>query len=347
MKFTKQSLPALLPQYLLNISQKVENDRYRKNTAFLAKNLLLCLFAFTITACQPGKTQQEKDARAASGETELYQSTDLTSPGEFTSGIEGPAVGKDSMLYLVNYQQAGTIGKVTPDGAASLFVTLPEGSIGNGIRFTSKGDMMIADYKQHNVLKVNMQSKEIQVFAHEDGMNQPNDLAIMDNDIIFASDPDWQNSTGQLWRIDLQGNAILLEKSMGTTNGLEVSPDNKTLYVNESVQRNIWAYDLSPEGNISNKRLLIKFENHGMDGMRSDAEGNLYITRHGKGTVVKVSPEGKVLQEIKMTGKLPSNIAFGGYDGRTCYVTLQDRGCVETFRVETPGRAWVLKNKDS
>ena len=44
---------------------------------------------------------------------------------------------------------------------------------------------------------------------------------------------------------------------MGTTNGVEVSPDEKTLYVNESVQRSVWAYDLDTEGNISNKRLFI------------------------------------------------------------------------------------------
>lgn len=312
----------------------------------LGKVLFSCLFVFVFDACQPDKKAGEETADTADTEKEngLYQSHDLTKEGVFTSGIEGPAVDGKGLLYLVNFQKAGTIGKVTPDGQASLFVTLPEGSTGNGIRFNSKGDMMIADYKQHNVLKVDMQSKAIETFAHEEAMNQPNDLAIMDNDILFASDPNWQESTGQLWRIDPQGKVTLLEKDMGTTNGVEVSPDNKTLYVNESVQRNIWAYDLSPEGNISNKRLLIQFEDHGMDGMRCDAAGNLYVTRHGKGTVVKVSPEGKVLQEIGMTGKLPSNIAFGGPDGRTAYVTLQDRGCVETFRVETPGRAWKRRH---
>jgi len=125
---------------------------------------------------------------------------------------------------------------------------------------------------------------------------------------------------------------------MGTTNGVEVSPDNKILYVNESIQRNIWAYDLSPEGNISNKRLLIKFDDFGLDGMRCDAEGNLYVTRHGKGTVIKLSPKGKILKEITLTGKKPSNITFGGKDGKTVYVTLADNGNIEIFRVDEPGR---------
>lgn len=59
-------------------------------------------------------------------------------------------------------------------------------------------------------------------------------------------------------------------------------------------------------------------------------------------TVAKVSPKGKVVREVKLTGKNPSNIAFGGPDGRTCYVTLTDRGNIERFRVDQPGRSWQL-----
>jgi sugar lactone lactonase YvrE len=232
----------------------------------------------------------------------FYKSKSFSTGNEFTSGIEGPAVDSDGNLYVVNFGKEGTIGKVTPEGEASIFIELPEGSTGNGIRFDSKGNMMIADYTGHNVLKVDMTSKELTVYAHHEELNQPNDLAIMDNDILFASDPNWKNSTGQIWRVGTDGKFVLLESDMGTTNGIEVSPDNKTLYVNESVQRNVWAYDLNEHGEISNKRLLIQFEDFGMDGMRVDADGNLFITRHGKGTVVKLSPQGKVLEEIEMSG---------------------------------------------
>ena len=129
---------------------------------------------------------------------------------------------------------------------------------------------------------------------------------------------------------------------MGTTNGIEVSPDEKTLYVNESVQRKVWAFDIDSQGNISNKKLFHQFEDFGMDGMRCDQNGNLYITRHGKGTVVKLSSQGVLIKEIKLKGKKPSNIAFGGKDGRTAYITLQDRGYIESFRVEVPGRAFSV-----
>ena len=273
---------------------------------------------------------------------QLFVAQEFTPVDGFTSGIEGPACDAAGNLYAVNYERQHTIGKVTPDGTASVFVELPTGSIGNGIRFDNQGCMFIADYTNHNVLKVDMDTRDISVHAHEPTMNQPNDLAIGANDILYASDPNWGESTGQIWRIDTDGKVTLLEADMGTTNGIEVSPDEKVLYVNESAQRNVWAYDLSAQGDISNKRLVIQFPDFNMDGMRCDIEGNLYITRHGKGTVAKLSPAGEVLLEVQLTGKLCSNIAFGGPDGRTCYVTMADRGNVEAFRADLPGRSWQL-----
>ena len=284
---------------------------------------------------------------------QLYSSREFTPLNSFTAGVEGPACDRDGNLYAVNFARQHTIGKVAPGGEASIFLELPNGSVGNGIRFDSRGDMLIADYTNHNVLRVDMaacarattlaeRNAAIAIFAHEPSMNQPNDIAIAANDIIFASDPNWQGAWGQIWRVDRDGTLTLLETRMGTTNGIEVSPDERTLYVNETVQRNVWAYDLSPAGKISNKRLLIQFSDFGMDGMRCDVDGNLYITRWGKGSVAKVSPQGELLLEVPLTGKNCTNIAFGGPDGCTAYVTVADRGNIETFQVERPGRAWQL-----
>lgn len=276
---------------------------------------------------------------------DLFKSREFTPVNSFTSGAEGPAVDAAGMLYAVNFAREGTIGRVTPAGQASEFMALPDGSVGNGIRFDKRGDMFIADYPKHNILKVDMRTKQLRVFAHEPRMNQPNDIAIDRQNRLYASDPNWKNNTGNLWRIDTDGTITQLAANVGTTNGIEVSPDQKTLYVNESIQRKVWAYDLSGSGAISNKRLLIEFPDFGMDGMRCDTEGNLYITRHGKGTVAKVSPAGKLIQEIVLIGKKPSNIAFGGKDGRSAYVTLQDQGNIETFRVDTPGQEWAMRQR--
>jgi sugar lactone lactonase YvrE len=300
--------------------------------------LLSILTLTALLACK-GTRNITEDAE------EQYKASSLTPVKSFTGGVEGPAVDKAGNLYAVNFAREGTIGMITPSGQSSIFVELPNKSIGNGIRFNSKGEMLIADYTNHNILKVDMGSKQVSVFAHEAAMSQPNDIAIDSKDRLYASDPNWKAGTGAIWLIDTNGKVTLLEGNMGTTNGIEVSPGDKRLYVNESVQRKVWVYDLSPEGQISNKRLLIEFPDFGMDGMRCDTKGNLYIARHGKGTIAKVSPDGKLLQEIVLTGKKPSNIAFGGKDGRTAYTTLQDQGNIETFRVDAPGREWEMQGK--
>src|SRR5665213_2557107 len=125
--------------------------------------------------------------------------------------------------------------------------------------------MFIADYINHNILKVNMTTGAISTLVHESRMNQPNDIAIDSKDRLYASDPDFKTGTGKIWRIDTDGKIALLDSTLGTANGIEVSPGDKTLYVNETVQRKVWAYDLSQKGEISNKRLLIEFADFGMD----------------------------------------------------------------------------------
>ncbi len=276
----------------------------------------------------------------------LYQANDYVYVGDYSKGLEGPAVDQNGNLYFVNPLHSGSIGKVDTNGNFSLFIDhLPEGSTANGIRFGKNEKMFLADYTGHNVLTIDLKTKGVSIYAHESLANQPNDLAICCDDRIFASDPSWKNSTGNIWKVE-NGKFYLLSENMGTTNGIEVSPDEKTLYVNESVQRNVWAFNLDSNGNISNKRLFHKFEDFGMDGMRCDIDGNLYITRHGKGTVVKLSDEGKLLKEIKMKGKNPSNISFGGKDGKTVFVTLQDRGYIESFRVEKPGRSFTSSHSE-
>ncbi len=301
-----------------------------KTTTLLNLGMVMILMGLS-TACQcpfcgPGET--------------LFQVEPLTPTNSFTGGIEGPACDREGNIFCVNFAKQQTIGRTTPTGKAELFVTLPNKSTGNGIRFDRKGRMYIADYVEHNVLRIDPATRKIEVFAHEPKMNQPNDLTIAPNGTLYASDPNWSKKTGQLWRIDTDGKVTRVASDMGTTNGIEVSPDGKKLYVNESVQRNVWVFDIQADGALANKKLLKKFPDFGFDGMRCDVDGNLYITRHGKGTVVILTPSGKILREIDVLGSKPSNICFGGPDGRTAYVTEMEHGRLVTFRTKRPGLAW-------
>lgn len=283
--------------------------------------LILIAVALFIVSCQ---------------KTVYYEAKDLTAENLFSENIEGPAW-KDGLFYVVNYQKDGTVATVDMDGKIELFVTLPEGSNANAIRFNSKGDMLLADWPMHNILKVDMVTREVSVFAHDSTFSQPNDIAINSKDQLFASDPNWKEGTGRIWRIDPDGKVNLLLDSLGTTNGICLSPDEKILYVNESRQRNVWAFDVDDAGNLSNQRKFAEFPDFGFDGMKCDRDGNLYITRHGKGTIAILSADGQLIREVRMKGKSTSNITFGGPDGKTCFVTLQDRKCVEVFTSEIPG----------
>ena len=291
----------------------------------ISTRLGLFLFTLSLSADEPA----------------LFKAKPFTHEGGFTEGIEGPACDREGNVYAVNFAKQQTIGRTTPEGKSEIFVTLLNNSVGNGIVFDRSGKtMFVADYTGHNVLRIDMKSRKIDAFAHNDQMNQPNDLAIAADGTIFASDPAWKNNTGQLWRIDTNGKTTLIASNLGTSNGIEVSPDGKTLYVNESVQRNVWAWTINADKTISNKKLIRQFPDFGFDGMRCDIDGNLYISRHGKGTVVKMTPKGEVLQEIDILGKKPSNLCFGGPDGKTIYVTEVEHTRLVRFRVDRPGLAW-------
>ena len=265
-----------------------------------------------------------------------FLSRDLTAENLFASSIEGPEVDGRGRLFATNFGREGTIGLVYSDGRCETFITLPGGSASSSIRFDSHGRMLLADYRGHNVLVVEPASREPHIYVHSDAFNQPNDMAITRDDVLYISDPNWSNGSGQLWRLDRSG-LLKIADAMGTTNGIELSPDERTLYVSESHQRRIWAFDVVPSG-LSGKRLFAEFSAHGLDGLKCDREGNLYVTRYGNGSIVVLSPTGQTVREIALKGKDVSNLVFGGADGRSVFVTLQDRKSIETFRVVIPGK---------
>ncbi|WP_438865343.1 SMP-30/gluconolactonase/LRE family protein [Neptunicella sp.] len=265
----------------------------------------------------------------------------------FTKGIEGPAVDRDGNLYAVNFAKQGTIGIIDTQGQPRHFIDLPEGSTGNGIRFDQQGNMFVADYSGHNILRIDTGTKAIKVYAHDDRLNQPNDIAITASGVIYASDPNWQDNTGQLWMVKPDRKLVRLEAEMGTTNGIEVSTDEKHLYVNESAQRKIWIYDILADNQLANKRLFYQFDDFGLDGMRCDLDGNLYVARYGAGLIAVFSPQGELIKQITLSGQFPTNVAFGGDTGTTLFITLQQKRSIDSVNVPVAGRSWALSGANN
>jgi sugar lactone lactonase YvrE len=296
---------------------------------------------------------------AIGAEPALFQSRQLTPSGEYTSGIEGPAVDLAGNLYAVNFREPGTIGKVEMGGARSqLFAKLPVGSIGNGIRFDGEGRMYVADFKKHNVFVIEPGETTPKLYFNSERFNQPNDLAIAEDGTLYASDPQFPNR-GQIWRIvrDAAGKSVGEVMAMpaerpraGVTNGIDLSPDGTTLYVSESNTREVWAYRLDGI-KLTAPRRLKRFPRFELDGLRTDVAGRIFVTRPSNGTVAILVPsadrasEATLQQEVTLVGKEPTNLTFGGPDGRSVFVTQKQGRFIETFRTDKPGREPCLQVK--
>src|SRR5262249_39700944 len=139
------------------------------------------------------------------GAEELFVAKPLTAEHSFTGGVEGPACDRDGNIFAVSFARTPTIGKITPQGQGEVFIEFTNGSLANGTRFDMAGIMYVADYTKHNILRIDPKTRAVSELAHSDEMNQPNDIAITSEGVLFASDPNWEKSTGQIWRIEKDG----------------------------------------------------------------------------------------------------------------------------------------------
>jgi sugar lactone lactonase YvrE len=167
-------------------------------------------------------------------------------------------------------------------------------------------------------------------------LNSPNDVAVRSDGSIFFTDPtfgvrkaDRKLEFAGVFRLpaDASKNGkpvqpILLDKDIQLPNGIVLSPDEKTLYVADSRTNNVYAYDVAADGSVSNKREFgsVRDEAAGgaADGVRVDTVGNVYVA--GSGGVWVFMSTGQKIGRLKTPGN-PSNLAFGGEDGRTLFIT--------------------------
>ncbi|MFQ3459925.1 SMP-30/gluconolactonase/LRE family protein [Bradyrhizobium sp. UFLA01-814] len=289
---------------------------------------------------------------AVLADLKLFQARQITPTDEYTFGIEGPAADLDGNLYVVNLGKAGTIGRLAPgDARSEKFADLPDGSVGNSIRFDRDGNMFVADYKKHNIFEFRKGSLAPASWFHADQMNQPNDITIARDGTIYASDPNWKGRNGRIWQIARaadgtgRGEVMTAPRTMGTTNGIDLSPDEQRLYVTESNSGQVWSYAIKG-AELTDAKLVKTFEPDTVDGLRTDVTGRLFVARILRGAIAIMKTDGTVEREVALVGKEPTNLAFGGNDGKTVYVTQRQGGFIEGFRTDREGREHCLQRPD-
>lgn len=261
---------------------------------------------------------------------------------------EGPTVDRDGNVYftdLVNQR----IMKVARDGGLSVFREPSNGANGllidrlgrliacEGAAFTRPG---ISLKGKPQVTSTDLKTGKSEVLADSyEGkpLQGPNDVTMDGRGRLYFTDL----AGAAVYRIDAPGKLarILAAPDIERPNGIQISPDDKTLYLIEANQaqggaRMIRAYDLQPDGTVRNMRVHYNFyPGRSADGMSIDTQGNLYAsagmnqlrgtseTLANKAGVYVISPQGKLLNVIPVAEDFITNNAFGGPDMKTLYIT--------------------------
>jgi len=216
----------------------------------------------------------------------------------------------------------------------------------NGLAFDAKGRLLACEHGSRRVTRTDLDGKATVLADRFEGkrLNSPNDLTLHSDGSVYFTDPPYGlgGRKGELgfngvFRIAPDGTLTLLIRDMDRPNGIGLSPDEKWLYVDDSARKHVKVYALAPDGTVSNGRVLIDLAPHGTrvtDGLKVDAEGNLYVT--GTEGVYVASPGGKFLARIACPGQC-TNCCFGGPDRKTLFVTGRQReGGGTLYRVRVP-----------
>jgi gluconolactonase len=207
----------------------------------------------------------------------------------------------------------------------------------NGMIADKGGAVLLCQHGNRRIVRIAPDRKLTTLVDRFEGkrLNSPNDLVYRSDGSLYFTDPPYGLPGGdQDPKKELPFNGVyrltggklqLLVKDLTRPNGIAFSPDEKTLYVaNSDEKRKIWMrYDVAADGSVSNGKVFAdvtqQTENGLPDGMKVDAQGNVYAT--GPGGIWIFSPEGRHLGTIKPP-ETPANCNWGD-DGRTLYMTAQ------------------------
>ena len=307
--------------------------------------------AAAILACGPFSRSAAIDVLAQGGQPPVAAETVATEiPGVIAAGTkieviksgftgtEGPIGLPDGSLIFTE-TQANRITRIDANNQTSTFLENTNGA--NGLAFDAKGRLISVQTTPGKTLigVLYPKGQEATLSDNFDGkpFGRPNDLVVGKNGGVYFSEPGPNATPGQpppapplspaVYYIPPGGKAIRIAEGIARPNGIMLSADEKTLYVNDTNGEYILAFDVKADGSVGNRRNFAKYPtvnktpagtfNSGADGFALDNAGRLYVVSIGG--VHVFSPKGDLLGTIPLSLQ-GQNIAFAGPDKKTLYI---------------------------
>jgi gluconolactonase len=256
--------------------------------------------------------------------------------------LEAPNFDRDGNLWLVSHA-SGEIYRVTPDGRCE---EMAKTSAPNGLRFHKDGRLFGVDHHL-GIFFLDTKTRKVTFLTnqfHSGNFAGLDDLFFDKTGGLYMTDA-WGSSvlnpTGHVFYLSADGKLNrAISGNLAFPNGVVLSPDEHTLYVDDFGTNRIIAVPVESPGHLNiDGAWVFAYLNggHGPDSLTADEKGNLYVAHHSAGEVVVFSPRGFLYGSIRMpegAGMVPSNVAF--HDGYL-YITEMDQHTIWRVKTKIPG----------
>lgn len=258
------------------------------------------------------------------------------------SFLEGPSFDRQGRLYCVDVY-SGRIFRVSPEGRFEVIAEYDGRP--NGLKIHKDGRIFITDRKRILLLLDPDTGTVTPLLDQADAkrMRGLNDLVFASNGDLYFTDfegASLQTPIGCVYRLAAGGRLDCLIDNVPGPNGIALSPAENTIYVAATFANAIWRMPIMEDGKVGKVGSFFTFSGgSGPDGLAMDTEGNLWVAHAGFGTVWGISPRGELRWAIRNElGDFVTNLAFGGPDNRSLFITEADVGAILRAEMPVPGK---------
>jgi gluconolactonase len=242
---------------------------------------------------------------------------------------EGPIWMPDGALLFSDIP-ANRIYRWSVDGEVAVWRE-PSGH-SNGLTIDGKGQLIACEHGNRRVSRTEPDGSVVALAERFQGkrLNSPNDVVVKSDGSVYFTDPPYaikpeerEQPCNGVYRILPDGTLELLVDDFERPNGLAFSPDESVLYIDDSPRRHVRAFDVRPDGTLTNSRVIGDMDHPqpgSPDGMKVDEQGHLYVT--GATGIWVFEPNGTCLGVV-VTPEKPANCAWGDDDRKSLYITAR------------------------